>query len=45
MTDAQRQCIELAYHDKLTYVEVSQRLADNLSTIKLRIYTYIIWTV
>ena len=36
LTDAQRQCIELAYYDGLTYVEVSQRLAANLSTIKSR---------
>jgi RNA polymerase sigma-70 factor, ECF subfamily len=37
LTDAQRQCIELAYYDGLTYTEVSQRLAANLSTIKSRI--------
>jgi RNA polymerase sigma-70 factor, ECF subfamily len=37
LTDAQRQCIELAYYGGLTYVEVSQRLAANLSTIKSRI--------
>jgi len=36
LTDAQRQCIELAYYGGLTYVEVSQRLAANLSTIKSR---------
>jgi RNA polymerase sigma-70 factor, ECF subfamily len=36
LTDAQRQCIELAYYDGLTYAEVSQRLATNLSTIKSR---------
>jgi RNA polymerase sigma-70 factor, ECF subfamily len=36
LTDAQRQCIELAYYDGLTYAEVSQRLAANLSTIKSR---------
>jgi len=36
LTDAQRQCIELAYYGGLTYVEVSQRLATNLSTIKSR---------
>ncbi len=37
LTDAQRQCIELAYYHGLTYAEVSQRLAANLSTIKSRI--------
>ena len=37
LTDAQRQCIQMAYYDGLTYVEVSQRLATNLSTIKSRI--------
>lgn len=36
LTDAQRQCIEMAYYDGLTYVEVSQRLSANLSTIKSR---------
>ncbi|WP_156686475.1 sigma-70 family RNA polymerase sigma factor [Mycobacterium sp. Marseille-P9652] len=36
LTDAQRQCIQLAYYDGLTYSEVSQRLAVNLSTIKSR---------
>lgn len=36
LTDTQRQCIELAYYDGLTYVEVSQRLTANLSTIKSR---------
>ena len=36
LTDVQRQCIELAYYDGLTYVEVSRRLAANLSTIKSR---------
>jgi RNA polymerase sigma-70 factor, ECF subfamily len=36
LTDAQRQCIELAYYGGLTYAEVSQRLAANLSTIKSR---------
>ncbi|WP_204804353.1 sigma-70 family RNA polymerase sigma factor [Mycobacterium riyadhense] len=36
LTDAQRQCIELAYYGGLTYVEVSQRLVTNLSTIKSR---------
>ena len=36
LTDAQRQCIELAYYGGLTYTEVSQRLSANLSTIKSR---------
>ena len=36
LTDVQRQCIELAYYGGLTYVEVSRRLAANLSTIKSR---------
>lgn len=36
LTDAQRQCIEMAYYDGLTYVQVSQRLSANLSTIKSR---------
>ncbi|MGB3673660.1 MAG: sigma-70 family RNA polymerase sigma factor, partial [Candidatus Nanopelagicales bacterium] len=36
LTEKQRQCIELAYYDGLTYVEVSQRLAANVSTIKSR---------
>jgi RNA polymerase sigma-70 factor (ECF subfamily) len=37
LTDAQRQCIELAYYHGLTYAEVSQQLAANLSTVKSRI--------
>ncbi|BCO37916.1 ECF RNA polymerase sigma factor SigK [Mycobacterium heckeshornense] len=36
LTDAQRECIELAYYGGLTYVEVSQQLSANLSTIKSR---------
>jgi RNA polymerase sigma-70 factor, ECF subfamily len=36
LTDAQRECIQLAYYDGLTYSEVSHRLAANLSTIKSR---------
>lgn len=36
LTDKQRQCIELGYYSGLTYVEVAQRLAANLSTIKSR---------
>jgi RNA polymerase sigma-70 factor (ECF subfamily) len=37
LTETQRQSIELAYYGGLTYVEVSQRLSVNLSTIKSRI--------
>lgn len=37
LSEAQRECIELAYYQGLTYSEVSQRLAANLSTIKSRI--------
>ena len=36
LTDVQRECIDLAYYGGLTYAEVSQRLATNLSTIKSR---------
>lgn len=36
LTGAQRECVELAYYAGLTYAEVSQRLAANLSTIKSR---------
>lgn len=36
LTAAQRQCIELAYYDGLTYAQVSERLAANLATIKSR---------
>ncbi|HEU4360893.1 MAG TPA: ECF RNA polymerase sigma factor SigK [Mycobacterium sp.] len=36
LTDAQRQCIDLAYYGGLTYAEVSNRLATNLATIKSR---------
>jgi RNA polymerase sigma-70 factor (ECF subfamily) len=36
LTDAQRQCIEMAYYGGLTYAEVAQRLSANLSTIKSR---------
>jgi RNA polymerase sigma-70 factor, ECF subfamily len=36
LTEVQRQCIELAYYDGLTYVQVSERLSANLATIKSR---------
>jgi RNA polymerase sigma-70 factor (ECF subfamily) len=36
LTDLQRECIELAYYDGLTYVQVSERLVANLATIKSR---------
>lgn len=36
LTDAQRQCVELAYYEGLTYAQVSERLAQNPSTIKSR---------
>ncbi|CDO32067.1 sigma-70 family RNA polymerase sigma factor [Mycolicibacterium porcinum] len=36
LTDAQRECIHLAYYDGLTYSQVSQRLAANLATVKSR---------
>ncbi|MCV7397557.1 sigma-70 family RNA polymerase sigma factor [Mycobacterium paraseoulense] len=36
LTDTQRECIQLAYYDGLTYSQVSDRLAANLSTIKSR---------
>lgn len=36
LTENQRECIELAYYGGLTYVEVSQRLAANVSTVKSR---------
>ena len=37
LTDTQRQCIQLAYYEGLTYSEVSQRLSANPSTVKTRI--------
>ena len=37
LTDLQRQSIELAYYDGLTYSQVAQRLSANLATIKSRI--------
>lgn len=36
LTDTQRQCVDMAYYGGLTYVEVSERLAANLATIKSR---------
>lgn len=36
LTDAQRECIQLAYYDGLTYAQVSEHLSANLATIKSR---------
>jgi RNA polymerase sigma-70 factor, ECF subfamily len=36
LTDTQREAIQLAYYEGLTYVQVSERLAANLATIKSR---------
>lgn len=36
LTDPQRECIQLAYYEGLTYLQVSERLAANLATIKSR---------
>jgi RNA polymerase sigma-70 factor (ECF subfamily) len=36
LTDAQRECIQLAYYRGLTYAQVSERLSTNLATIKSR---------
>jgi RNA polymerase sigma-70 factor (ECF subfamily) len=36
LTDLQKECIQLAYYDGLTYVQVSDRLAANLATVKSR---------
>ncbi len=36
LTELQRECIQLAYYDGLTYPEVSQRLSANLATVKSR---------
>jgi RNA polymerase sigma-70 factor (ECF subfamily) len=36
LTDPQRECIQLAYYEGLTYVQVSERLAANLATVKSR---------
>ena len=36
LTDIQRECIQMAYYEGLTYVQVSERLSANLATIKSR---------
>ncbi len=36
LTDLQRECIQLAYYDGLTYPQVSERLSANLATVKSR---------
>lgn len=36
LSDLQRQCVELAYYDGLTYVQVSERLSASLGTVKSR---------
>jgi RNA polymerase sigma-70 factor, ECF subfamily len=36
LTDTQREAIQLAYYDGLTYAQVSERLSANLATIKSR---------
>jgi RNA polymerase sigma-70 factor, ECF subfamily len=36
LTDRQREAIQLAYYDGLTYVQVSEHLSANLATIKSR---------
>jgi len=36
LTDTQREAIQLAYYDGLTYTQVSERLSANLATIKSR---------
>jgi RNA polymerase sigma-70 factor, ECF subfamily len=36
LTDSQRESIQLAYYQGLTYVQVSERLSANLATIKSR---------
>ena len=36
LTDLQRECIDLAYYQGMTYVQVSERLSANLATVKSR---------
>lgn len=36
LTDIQRECVQMAYYEGLTYVQVSERLSANLATIKSR---------
>lgn len=36
LTEMQRECIELAYYQGMTYVQVSEKLSANLATIKSR---------
>ena len=36
LTDVQREAVQLAYYDGLTYAQVSERLSANLATIKSR---------
>ncbi|GAA1660914.1 ECF RNA polymerase sigma factor SigK [Mycolicibacterium murale] len=36
LTDLQRECIQMAYYDGLTYVQVSEKLSANLATVKSR---------
>ena len=36
LSDLQRQCIELAYYDGMTYAQVAEHLATSLGTIKSR---------
>ncbi|CAJ1580084.1 sigma-70 family RNA polymerase sigma factor [[Mycobacterium] wendilense] len=36
LTDLQRQCVQMAYYDGLTYVQVSEQLSANLATVKSR---------
>ena len=36
LTAVQRECIELAYYQGMTYVQVSERLSANLATVKSR---------
>lgn len=36
LTDLQRECIDLAYYQGMTYVQVSERLSAKLATVKSR---------